>query len=231
MWTLSVWAWLTTNLERSPHVYAIKKESISEKERLYWFIEAVKVIKSDGTCLLPAPYTSDTGDFVEKPPVKTNRVVFWSLKLKSTKTIYKTPAIRWLLLQLLNCSFGCSSTRKRQNFGHWYLNRNRDLQRCQMFWRRWRTFTMQFLKMQCVSIQLHTRWFSPAVFHYCGSELKLCTPWLLGDLNRAVNFYGGHHLKEVACYFRLKQLLISVKFSLQTNLRAKWMSRQFCYLV
>lgn len=175
--------------------------------------------------------TSAPGDFVEKTPVKTNRVVFWSLKLKSTKTIYKTPAICWLLLQLLNCSFGCSSTRKRQNFGHWYLNRNRDLQRCQMFWRRWRTFTMQFLKMQCVSIQLHTRWFSPAVFHCCGSELKLCTPWLLGDLNRAVNFYGGHHLKEVACYFRLKQLLISVKFSLQTNLRAKWMSRHFCYLV
>lgn len=41
--------------------------------------------------------TSAPGDFVEKTPVKTNRVVFWSLKLKSTKTIYKTPAIRWLL--------------------------------------------------------------------------------------------------------------------------------------
>ena len=69
--------------------------------------------------------TSAPGDFVEKTPVKTNRVVFWS-----TKTIYKTPAIRWLLLQLLNCSFGCSSRRKRQNFGHLYFNRNRDLQRC-----------------------------------------------------------------------------------------------------
>ena len=149
MWTLSVWAWLTTNLERSPNAYAIKKESISEKERLYWFIEAVKVIKVMEPAYCQHLNTSAPGDFVEKTPVKTNRVVFWSLKLKSTKTIYKTPTICWLLLQLLNWSFGCSNRRKRQNFGHWYLNRNRDLRRCQMFWRRWRTFTMQFLKMQC----------------------------------------------------------------------------------
>ena len=92
--------------------------------------------------------TSAPGDFVEKTPVKTNLVVFWSLKLKSTKTIYKTPVIRWLLLQLLNCSFGCSSRRKGQNFGHWYLNRNRDLQRCHVL-KTMKDVYDAVLKMQC----------------------------------------------------------------------------------